>query len=138
MPDALSITTALSNLKTATDLVRGIRGADLNLEKAELKIRIAELAEALTDARVAVLEAQDEIEDLRRQLAEARAAQDVRGRLVQKHKVYYVRSATGDQEDGPFCVRCYETDRRLMPVTPLPVQFSDLARFRCPQCRATY
>jgi polyhydroxyalkanoate synthesis regulator phasin len=62
---------ALDALKQASDIVKALRSADSLFEKAELKLKIAELAEALATARLSVVEAQSEIQALKEQVARA-------------------------------------------------------------------
>lgn len=136
MADPLAIKTALDSLRTASDMVKILRSADASFEKAELKLKIADLAEALASARLAVLDAQEEIEELRTELASLRDQRTEEASVIKRDNVYYIRA--GDQERGPFCPRCYEAEGTKMPVSELPPGFRDIARFNCPNCKAHY
>lgn len=136
MADASSIAGALASLKAGTDIIRGINAANASVDNAQLKLQIAGLADTLLDARMALLAAQEEIVALRSRVSELESSHTDRAALVKRDNVYYFGSAGG--EEGPFCPRCFEVKQARMPVTKLPVQFSDLAKFRCPECRATY
>jgi len=76
MPDAPALLGALQSLKTASDILKILRSADAGMEKAELKLKIAELAELLADARMGVLDAREEIQSLQTRVEELEAALD--------------------------------------------------------------
>jgi hypothetical protein len=134
MADIASIAQALGALKQATDIVKALHSADAMYEKAELKMRVAELADALLAARIAVLDAQSEIQTLKDQIA--RSSAEARDNVVENDGVYYVR--VGERELGPFCPRCFEADGRRMPLTAFTGAFKAIGKYNCPQCRATY
>ena len=52
MADLATIGAALSSLKTATEIVKFIRESDVNLEKAELKLKLADLLGSLADTKM--------------------------------------------------------------------------------------
>src|SRR5574337_295100 len=54
MTDPKSILDALQALKVAIDIVKALRAANASFEKAELKFKVAELADALASARLGV------------------------------------------------------------------------------------
>ena len=53
MTDPQALLGALTSLKTAAEIVKGLRQADVSFERTELKLKIADLATALADARMA-------------------------------------------------------------------------------------
>ena len=59
-----AIATGLQALKQAGEIVKYIRSAEHSFEKAEIKMKVADLADALADARMSILDAQAEIERL--------------------------------------------------------------------------
>jgi hypothetical protein len=59
MPDVATISAFLGSIKTATDIARAISLSDSALEKAQLKLRIAELMETLADAKIQAIEIQE-------------------------------------------------------------------------------
>lgn len=127
---------ALQNLKAASDLVKALRGAEVGFEKAQLKLQVAELAELLANARMSVLDAQEEIHRLQKRIRELEASEDVRERLVRRGNVYFLKD--GDKEKGPYCLRCYESDQKLMPLRTNPPGMRDFGLFVCPHCQDFY
>jgi hypothetical protein len=136
MTDPKSILDALQALKVAADIVKAFRAADVSFKKAELKLKVAELADALVNAHLAVVEAQGEILAQKRRIAELETAQDLRDRIVHRENVYFVRD--GETEKGPYCPRCFESEQKVMPLTALSGPSRAFAYYACPQCKARY
>ena len=134
MTDIGSIVQALGALKQATEIVKALRSAESMYEKAELKLKIAELAEALATARLSVVAAQAEIQALKDQIA--RSSEDARAGIVKRDGVYFIRD--DGQESGPLCPRCFEADGRRMPLTKFTGAFKAIGKYNCPECKATY
>ena len=127
---------ALQSLKMANETVKYLRSVEANFDKAELKVKYAELADTIADTRESLLDAKEENESLQARIKELEAARDIRSRIVKRGNVYFIREESG--ESGPICVRCYEADHKQMPLTALPRDFRDLAQYRCPDCEAVY
>lgn len=130
---------ALLSLKTASGIAKGLVAASTSVERAELKLKVAEIAEALADARSAVLDVQEENIALRARVAALEGSQADRSRLTKRDGVYYFASSDdAATEEGPFCPRCFEVKQLRMPVTTLSSSFVGMGRYRCPECKAVY
>jgi hypothetical protein len=129
-----SIVQALEAIKQAADIVKALRRADSVYEKAELKLKIGELAEALATARLGMIEAQSEVQELKDQIA--RTSEAARSKVIRRDGVYFIRD--DEHESGPLCPRCYEADGRRMPLTKFTAAFAAIGKYNCPQCKATY
>lgn len=127
---------AINALKTASEGLTYLREVDKKFDKAELKIKVAELAEALSVARLSVLDAKEENESLRAKLRELEGAKERHSNAIHKNNLYYFHE--GEREDGPFCPRCFENDKKRMPVTKLNAVFKDVGSYQCPNCKAYY
>lgn len=90
--------------------------ADLQLELAEVKIRLAELIEQNLQLKTELKNAKSQETDLK-----------LRGDL------YYKTDG-----DGPFCTCCYDSDRKLIRVIPLSAHFHVIAKFRCNVCEGKF
>jgi hypothetical protein len=130
--DAASIMQGLQQIKAAVGIVQGLRAIEGAYQQADFKLRIAELAELLANAQLSLLDAKQEIIGLREEVARLQAAEDVRDKLVQQGGVYYLQEEDGTKR-GPYCVRCYQVDRRLISVHNSPITHAGV--FRCPQCK---
>lgn len=90
--------------------------ADLQLELAEVKIRLAALI--------------DENQQLKGELKTARLQEidlQIRGDLYYK-----------PDGDGPFCTCCYDRDHKLIRVSAMSTEFHAIAKFRCNSCKGKY
>jgi hypothetical protein len=59
----ISVSTLLGSIKTATEIAKLIKDSDVSLEKAETKLKLAELISALADAKIEVMEVQQALLD---------------------------------------------------------------------------
>lgn len=127
---------ALQSLKMANETVKYLRSVDANFDKAELKVKYAELADTIADTRDSLLEAKEENESLQARIKELEAARDLRSRLIKRGNVYFIREDSG--ESGPICVRCFEADHKQMPLTKLSPDFQAIGDYRCPDCKNAF
>lgn len=130
-PDIASITAALGSIKAAADLAKLIKDSGASLEQAEIKLKIAELIGSLADAKIelatiqgALLEKDHKIEELT-QLINVKAT-------VQWEKPYYW-VVNGDEKDGPFCQKCYDTGNQLVRL-----QGGGTRAWRCHACDGAF
>jgi hypothetical protein len=61
--DIGAISAIISSIKTATDIAKLIKDSDISLEKAEFRLKPAELISALADAKIQVAEIQQALEE---------------------------------------------------------------------------
>ncbi len=112
MPDLSTIAAALSSLKTATDIVRFLRDSDLSLEKAELKLKLAELVSALADAKMEIAEVQEALIEKDKRITELEESFQLKASLVRRHDAYYLADENGIPSGLPYCLRCWENERK--------------------------
>ena len=55
MTDLATVTAVLGNIKTAMDIAKAIKDADVSVERAEMKFKLAEMMTALADAKMSSL-----------------------------------------------------------------------------------
>jgi hypothetical protein len=92
MPDITAITARIGSIKQAIALAKEIRQATSAMESAELKLQIADLAEALSDAKLNLVGAQDVIVGLQRRIKELEETQNYRDKLILADGVCVIRS----------------------------------------------
>jgi hypothetical protein len=136
MTSIAPILQGLQSLKTAADIVKYIRTAEGSFEKAEIKMKVADLAEALADARLSILEAQQEIERLNAEIAELRVVPDIQADIETRDGVYFRKSE--GPSGAPFCPSCYAKLDKRIPVSTVPRDFQDMAKYHCPSCRVYF
>jgi hypothetical protein len=112
MVDIALISTALNSLKAATDIAKFLRESDLSLERAELKLKLADLISALADAKIQVVEIQEALQEKDKRIEELEDAFQAKDTLVRRYDAYYTINADGQPVGVPFCLRCWENDHK--------------------------
>lgn len=129
--DISSITTLLGSLKTATDLAKLINDSGITLEKAEVKLKLAELISALAEAKIETAAVQQTILDRDQRIRELEAERATAEKLQYKDPAYWLQADGGDQ--GPYCQTCYDTSIKLVRLQDV----SDGA-WACRACNVTF
>ena len=129
--DFTSVTAALGSLKTATDIAKFIKESDLTLDKAETKLKLAELISALADAKLDVVNVQEKLAAAEGQIRALEAELQIKGDIRWKEPLYWLE---GDgRTDGPFCQHCYDSDRKLVRL-----QGNGEGWYECKVCKNSY
>ena len=110
--DLTAIATALSSLKTATEIAKLIKDSDLSLEKAESKLKLADLISALADAKIEVIEIQQLLLDKENDIRELKNKLEIKAKLSWEKPYYWI--VDNSQRDGPFCQHCYDKNHELI------------------------
>jgi hypothetical protein len=135
MVDIGVVSAALSSLKTATDIAKFIRKSDLSLEKAELKLKLAELIGSLADAKIQIVEVQEELENKDKRITELEQAFDTKDELIKYLDAYYIVNADGKPFGNPYCLRCWESDHKKHQLV---TKAGDPNRTVCTSCGHVY
>lgn len=125
------VTSALTSIRVATDIVKFITDTDLSLEKAELKLKLAELVEALADTKIQMsnikdilLEKDVTINGLKKQI-------ELESKM-QYQNPYYWR-VDNDSKEGPFCAQCWDKDKKAIRL----IDHRNGA-WTCPTCKNVF
>jgi hypothetical protein len=127
----VDIMTALATASQAIKLAQDLRSIDKAMDAAEYKLKIAELSGALSDIKLALVEAKDElaskqseIDKLKGTFARVQETVEIRG-------YKYDKNAEGKPTGRAYCPVC-EQKGTLMHLSKLgPMQ-------QCPSCKAVY
>ena len=130
------VASALTSLKAATEIAQLLRRGNHPLEKAEGKLKLAELTEALADLKIAVSDFQERLREKDARITELQHSLEITG-AVKKHgdAIYRLQCSPGDPEGDAYCVRCWQEDHRLRVLVHDPANFR--AR-KCSVCTASY
>jgi hypothetical protein len=71
-----------------------------------------DLYKKLTELQTRAMELEEENRTLKDEIRTIREQQDISGRMIVNDNSYYVDD--GKQLDGPFCMRCWDADRKLI------------------------
>lgn len=122
------ITTAVKGISAGIDAIKKLRDIALKSQNIELQEGILSVREQLLAAKEALLNSREDILTLKEENNELKARIEElekvsEAKLVFKKIGYYTKD-----EEGPFCGRCYDVDKRkvrLSKVGPL---------YKCSQC----
>jgi hypothetical protein len=112
MPDIASIAAVFTSLKTATDIVKLLRESDFSLERADLKLRLADLVSALAEAKIDLTELHEILVAKDARIAELEEAFESKGTLVRQNDAFYTIDEDGKPTGPPYCFRCWENDHK--------------------------
>ena len=131
MPDITSVSLVLSSIKTATDIVKLLKETDVSLEKAETKLKLADLVGALADAKLELAEVQNLLLDKDQKIKTLEETLHARKNVVWESPWYWC--VDGGKKDGPFCQKCYDKERELIRL-----QDCRNGYWECLDCKNTY
>lgn len=112
MPDMTAIAVVLGSLKTATEIAKFIRESDISIERAELKLKVADLVSALADLKMELVELQETFAAKEQRIQELEAAFQSKDPLERRYDAYYRTNPEGEPLGVPYCLRCWETDHK--------------------------
>lgn len=114
MPDILAINATITAIKHSIDIAKAIKDADSTLEKAELKLKIAELIESLADAKVSVTELQEIIQEKDKRIKELESSLENKPNLVRHWGKYFETDENGNPTGDPYCSNCWDSNSKLI------------------------
>ncbi len=112
MPDMATVSAVLGSLKTATDIAKFIRESDVSIERAELKLKIADLVSALADVKIELVDLQEIFAAKEQRIRELEEAFEAKDSLIRRYDAYYRADPEGEPIGVPFCLRCWENEHK--------------------------
>lgn len=137
MTDIALISAILSNVKMATDITKFLRESDLSIEKAEIKLKLADLVGALADARMQMADVQGMLHEKDQRIAELEQAFQIKDKIIRPKGLdaYYNIDDNGEPVGSPFCLGCWETLQKQYHLVRLSENYR---RHVCPSCGHEY
>ena len=89
MPDVASIIATLAAIKNSMDIVKAVKDADYDLDKAILKEKIVILVDSLLEAKIQAGETLDLIQEKDKKIVELEDLLNFRAKLIRKNGVYF-------------------------------------------------
>jgi len=132
MTDPLTaISSIFVSLKAATDIAQLLRKTDLSLEKAELKLKLADLIDALANARIEMATVQGLLLEKDEKIKSLEKAADIKDKM--KYEAPYYWFVEGNNKTGPYCQQCYDKDKKLIWL-----QDHSNGYWECKTCKNNY
>ena len=126
-----TIASVLTSIKTATDIAKVIQKGSAAFEQAEMKLKLAELMNALADAKIEIANVQDVLSEKERRIGELEETLNLRKKLTWESPYYWL--CDGEVKDGPYCQQCSDSTGKLIRL-----QIYDPGQWYCKTCQNTY
>lgn len=131
--DPISTTmTIMTGLGQAIELTKNLRDADLKLNEAENKFKIAELYNALSDIKMNVADLKSEVLNKDEIIKELEAKLKKETEMKWEDPFYFHHKNDGSK-DGPFCQQCYDTKKQSVRLPK-----GDGPWLTCNTCKSSY
>lgn len=127
-----AIVTAAGGIKNAIDIAKAIKSADGAIEKAEYKFKIAELIEALVDAKTSISDFRDLIDEKDSLIKSLKDALKIKDELMYEAPYYF--RIIDDQKEGPYCQGCYDSKKLLIRLQ----SGSSQGYWKCNTCKTSF
>lgn len=108
-----SVLKTASSLKAAIDIVKVIKDSGVSLEQAEIRLKFAELTEALVDAKMSVADIKVDLIEKNEEISRLKVAREIESNVYYEAPFYFLDGGKS-QADGPFCQRCYDDEKKLV------------------------
>lgn len=135
MPDIASISGAISAVKAATDIAKVLRDLNATVQSADLKLKIAELTDALANAKLALIEVHEVVLEKDAEINRLSAALKVRGEVVRHGDSYFLVNQSGAPTGDPYCSHCFEVKHSLVHINQNPKSRVESV---CPNCKNVF
>ena len=138
MVDVGVIASGLSSLKLALDITKEFRNIDTSFKDAEVKLKLTELLEALSDAKFALHDARDENLELKEKVKLLELQLSRKDEVVFKNDHYYLKTPIDGKPEGPFCSNCFSKNNELSLLTEVLNRPRSFGKYKCPSCRQAF
>jgi len=135
VPDMAAITAALTGLKAAADIARALRDAQTAFDRADLKLRIAELVDALAETKLSLAEIQEALATKDAEIKRLMDALKLKAQLVRHNDAYYEKDGDGRPVGAPYCSACLETRHQAVHIHQNP---AERRQSICPACKSVF
>lgn len=130
----MDIVGGLAAASQALGIAKALRGIEKDYDAATYRAQIAELIDALTDAKLALTDAKGAVAERDEEIKKLRASFDVKAQLVKGEGDYnYFTGEDGKPVGFPVCPGC-ETNGRIIQLK----QAGPPNQAQCPSCEKTY
>jgi len=125
------IATAISSIKTATEIAQILKVSESSIAEAENKLRIADIMNALADTKIAISEMKDILVAKDEEIASLKKRLEDKRNIDFRNGIYIEKDEAGKQIAN-YCPRCLDVD-----IKKVRLREQDNG-FLCMQCRSFY
>lgn len=128
----VDIMTALATAGQAIKLAQDLRGIDKAMDAADYKLKIADLTSVLSDIKIALTEAKDELAAKDAEVAALKRQFQRTADTVEVKGFKYNKGEDGKPQGAPYCPVCEQKSGNLFHLTRLA------GKDVCPHCKALF
>jgi len=133
MFDMATITTAVGGIKGAIEIAKLLKDSSDSLEKAEVKLKLADLIGALADVRTQMSDIKEALIESENEKKELKEKLELKAKL-EFETPYYWHNKEDRTKDGPFCQLCYDKEKKVIRLQPTSKQ----GLWECFSCNKTF
>lgn len=131
----MDIITGITAISNGLGIAKALRGLEKNYDAATYRAQIADLIDALADAKLALSDAKEKQSDNSAEIARLKAAFETKSSLIKGEGDYNFLSADDGNPIGyPVCPKCEVLEGRISQTKEH--QYSHTSR--CPACETVY
>ncbi len=136
MPDVTSVVATLAAIKHSIDVVKAVKDADYDLDKAVLKEKIAVLIDSLLEAKIQVSETLDVIQEKDKRITELEEILKFKGQIIRNNDRYFELDENNLPINDPFCSGCWDSEQKKIYLFSPQSDNDDYSV--CPKCKTKY
>lgn len=137
--EKMDFITAITSVTKGMEVLKALQTIDKQFDAASYKVQITELTAALADAKMALVDARDEVAEREKEIIRLKESfrQRSEDTIVVKGMGYDKNPADGKPMGVAYCARCDTMDGVLMHLTRITTK-EDGHKSICPQCNAAF
>lgn len=128
----------LGGIAAATEglkLVNELRKIDKEVDKAELKLRLVDLADKLLDAKQALQDAYENQLSLRHEIDDLEAKLKLRASLQDENGLLYELKDDGTKAGEPYCNLCFVREEKQFRMRRILAAVHSGEHYLCDNCK---
>ncbi len=133
MPDPSSIIATLAAIKNSMDVVKAVKEADYDLDKAILKEKIAILVDSLLEAKIEASETLNLIQEKENKISKLEKLLKFKSKLIRHQGKYYEADKSGNIKGEAYCSKCWEVDNLAIHLKHIKEDY-----FICLNCKNVF
>lgn len=134
----MDVAGALAAISAALKLVGDLRDINNEYDKAEMKLKIADLTTALADAKHGLVDVAEDIRKHEAEIVRLKGLLAFRSeKLIDKGQFRYFSDGEGNPKGAPICSVCEQKGNHLAVVQDRSKGIGKITYY-CPSCIANY
>ncbi|KQQ46511.1 hypothetical protein ASF69_04600 [Rhizobium sp. Leaf311] len=130
----MDIAGSISAVTSALGLVKELREIDAQFDKAEMKLKVAELTVALSDAKLGLVDVAQTLKQKDQEIETLKSALVRKHDTVESDGYFYRKQDDGRPIGNAFCPVCLEDGKFVLTVQSLTSGMP----YVCPKCKANF